>query len=155
VSLNAAALFAAVTSKAQALGIFDAVAGHEPVSPPPETGLYAAAWASDLTTVPRRSGQATTSARLEITIRVYRNAGQVTLIDGDSVDPAILDAVDQLIGALIGDFDLGEGVELDVLGAHGAGIGAKAGWMRQDTAQVRVMDVTVPIISDDLWPQTR
>ena len=151
-ALDAAGLHAAVIDHAAALGLFDRVAGHEP-SNAPGRGLSCAVWVDDLRPIPRRSGLATTSARLAFLARVFRPLPAV--VDGDRVDPEILAAASALIGSLIGDLDLGASVEVDVFGAHGLPLVAKPGYLTQDAAVYRVIDVTVPLIVDDLWPQAR
>lgn len=151
-TLDTAGILTAVVDHAASLGVFDRVAGHEPANPP-GLGVSCAVWVADLRPVPRRSGLSGTSAALTLTARVFRPVADAS--DGDRVDPETVAAADALIGSIVGDLDLGEAVDIDVFGAHGAQLGARAGYLRQDDTTYRVLDVTVPVLVDDLWPQAR
>lgn len=149
-ALGATAILAAVQSHALASGLFERVNGHEPKSAP-GNGLTCAVWVQDLRPVAAASGLATSSARLECQVRVYSN---MLAEPQDAIDPRLLGAVDALLTAYHGDFELGGLVRnVDVFGEHGDQLGAKAGYLPQDNRLYRVMDITLPLICNDLWSQ--
>jgi len=151
VTLDAQGILDAVQSHALASGLFETVNGHEPKSAP-GNGLTAAVWVETISPVRGRSGLAATSGRLELTLRVYQN---FISEPQDAIDPAVLGAVDVLIAAYSGDFELGGLVSnVDLLGANGAPLSAKAGYINQDSTLYRVMDITLPLIVNDIWSQS-
>ncbi|UVS81845.1 hypothetical protein [Actinokineospora sp. UTMC 2448] len=143
----------AVVSHAESLGAFERVNGFEPGAPP-GPGLHAAVWVQDITPVPRASGLAATSVRLELALRTY---SRVEVEPPDEVDPTMTRAIGQLMTALTADFDLGGTVRnVDVLGAHGPALGAQAGYSRFPASGelYRVMTLTIPVIINDVFPQS-
>lgn len=148
-SLGITGILDAVVSHALATGLFDAVNGYEPKSAP-GSGLTAAAWVQSLDPV-RGSGLASTSVRVALTVRFYANM----LADPqDAIDPYVTNAADVLMGAYSNDFDLGGTVRnVDLLGEHGEGLRAQAGYLEQDRTMYRVMDITLPLIVNDVWGQ--
>jgi len=59
-----------------------------------------------------------------------------------------------MFGAYCGDFTLGGLVrQVDIRGAHGAGLSARAGYLEQDSAVFRVFTISVPLIVNDLWKE--
>ena len=146
----------ALVDHASTLGVFDRVAGHEPDNPPGR-GLTCGLLVDDFRPIPRRSGLNITSARLVFLARIYRPLGDPA--DADRIDPEVLDATSALVASLIGDLDLTVTdleVEVDVFGAHGIPVAAKPGWLTPpDGPTYRVIDVTIPLVVSDLWPQAR
>jgi hypothetical protein len=143
------ALFSQVTSHAQSLGVFPGgVNGHAPESPPGPAAAYST-WLSDIKPVPQASGQDGITGRVEFTGHIFIRSRSRPL---DEVDPeAMLLAVD-LIAAYSGDFTLGGSVmEVDLLGAYGAPVGAQAAWADFQGTPFRVMETTLPLIVDNLW----
>ncbi|MEV7154911.1 hypothetical protein AB0N77_09830 [Streptomyces misionensis] len=139
----------AALSHAQSLGLFDQVLGHEPVSAP-GSGLIYALWVKRITPIPARSGLDTMSVRLELAGRVYIPADTEPQ---DDVDVALTAAVDGLMNAYAGDFELGGSVaNVDLLGMHGAPLAADFGYARFDTTY-RVATLTVPLIINDAWTE--
>ncbi|MFI9235769.1 hypothetical protein [Streptomyces sp. NPDC053079] len=138
-----------VISHAMASGYFERVNGHEPQNAP-GNGLTAAVWVDGITPV-RTSGLGTASARLIFNVRLYTPMVQEP---ADAIDPNLTAATDALMRAYIGDFQLGGTVrQVDVLGQHGAALEARAGYIQQDGALLRVITITLPVIVNDLWDE--
>lgn len=149
-SLDLTAYRSAATSHAQSLGLFEQVLGHEPVSAP-GSGLIYAVWVKRVTPIPARSGLNSVSARLELNGRVYMPADSEPQ---DDVDVAVTGAVDGLMNAYAGDFQLGGSVaEVDLLGEYGASFGADFGYARFDSTTYRVATLTVPLILNNVWTE--
>ncbi|BCM70859.1 hypothetical protein EASAB2608_06193 [Streptomyces sp. EAS-AB2608] len=137
-------------SHAQGLGLFEQVLGHEPVSAP-GSGLTYALWVKGIRPIPARSGLDAVTARLELTGRVFLPADTQP---EDDVDVAVTGAVDGLMAAYSSDFQLGGTVaNVDLLGAHGPGLGADFGYARFDSTTYRVATLTVPLIINDAWTE--
>jgi hypothetical protein len=155
-SLGAAAIVDAVISHALATGQFARVNGFEPKSAP-GSGLTAAVWADTLGPYPAGSGLAQTSGRVVLKIRLYTS---MLSEPQDAIDPALLDAVDVLMAAYSGDFTLGGLVRnVDLLGAAGggaagAGLTAQAGYLNASGQLMRIMDISLPVLVNDLWSQS-
>ena len=148
--LGAQGLVDALVTHAQASGRFETVNSHEPKSAP-GNGLRVAIWADKVTPV-RTSGLNITSALVTLMVRVYSN---MVSEPQDAIDPEIVGAVDVLMAAYSGDFELGGlAREVDLLGAYGAGLSAQAGYLNQDGRLYRVVTITVPILVNDAWTQS-
>ena len=145
-------LYSEVTSHASTLGIFPAgVTGHAPESPPGAGAAYAV-WLSAITPLPKLSGLAATSGRIEFTGHIYEKARARPL---DQVDPAILLLATDLIAAYSADLTLGGTVmAVDLLGAYGTPLQSEVVFADFQGVQLRVAEVTLPIILDDLWSQS-
>lgn len=149
-SLDASALFEAVRSHALATGLFDRVNTHEPANAP-GNGVTAAIAFMRLGPVAAASGLDVASARLELAVRVYNPELQMPY---DDIDPAVLNAASILIGVYAGDFTLdGIARDVDIFGAHGAGLDSRAGFVPIDGTQYRTVTITLPIIINDLWDE--
>ena len=148
--MNTKAIIEAVATHALKTGWFERVNQHEPKAGPPE-GLTCAIWAQRLGPVPSGSGLASTTARLEMNVRIYTN---MLYEPADSIDPRIVGAVDDLMGAYSGDFTLGATIRnVDLLGQAGPGLEAVAGYLTLDQRLYRVMTIHVPLIVNDAWTQ--
>lgn len=148
-ALDTKGIVAAAASHAQTLARFEQVLRHEPKNAP-GAGMTLAIWAQNLRPARQRSGLASTSVRLELAERIYLN---FRAEPEDEIDERLLDATDALMGAYSGDFDLGAGVDVDLLGAHGDPMQAAAGYLEQDSKVYRIMGITLPLIVNDLWSQ--
>lgn len=149
-TINSAAIFAALESHAQASGLFDRVNGHEPRNAP-GNGLTCAFWFAGLVPIPAASGLAATSARLTFTARIYLPA---LAEPQDAIDPAILSAADTLMIAYSGDFTLGTAIrDVDLLGHSGLQLSAQPGWLDMAEAKFRTVDITIPMVINDAWAQ--
>lgn len=149
-ALNSQALVDAIASHALTLGVFDRCQQHEPKSAPGH-GLSCAVWAQQIQPVPRVSGLAVTAARVEFCVRLYAN---MLREPQDGIDPALMGALDLLMAAYSGDFTLGGLVHMvDLLGAYGEPLAARAGYLSQDNRLYRVFDITLPCVVTDCWDQ--
>jgi hypothetical protein len=148
VALDLTAYRNAAMSHAQSLGLFTQVLDHEPVSAP-GSGLIYALWVTDAAPIPDRSGLTSVSVRLELNGRVFMPAD--TEPQG-GVDIAVTDAVNGLMNAYAGDFELGGTVaEVDLLGAYGTPLRARFGYTRLDSTTYRVATLTIPLVLNDVW----
>lgn len=149
-SLNVTGIWDAVVSHADTLGIFERVIKHEPRNAP-GLGLTCAIFAGPFGPVPAASGLSLASARVAFVARVYNPALQQPY---DDIDPVSVDAAAQLMGAYAGAFTLGGLVRnVDVFGAAGPALGAAPGYINQDGKLFRTMDVTLPMIVNDVWSE--
>lgn len=149
-ALNSQALVDAIVSHALALGVCERVNAYEPKSAP-GNGITAAVWVQQIQPVARLSGLAITSARVEFTVRLYTN---MLKDPQEDIDPALMGAVDLLMAAYSADFTLGGLVHsVDLLGAHGEPLFARAGYLSQDNRLYRVFDLTLPLVIADCWEQ--
>lgn len=146
--MDVAGIFNAMESHALAVGVFDRVNTHEPKSAPGH-GLTCALWMQRLRMI--SSGLTSASVALDFLVRIYTSM----LSDPqDAIDPEVLVALDTLGAAYVGDFTLGGLVRaVDVRGIEGVPLGAQAGYLKQDQTQFRVMDVTVPLLVNDVWSE--
>lgn len=150
-SLNVTGILDGIVSHAMALGVFDRVQGHEPKNPPGH-GLTMAVWVDRIGPQPGGSGLSVTTGRLEFIVRLYSNALQDP---ADAIDPNLLAAVDVLLAAYSGDFELGGTVRnIDLLGMQGTPLSGRAGYLTISSTMYRIFDITLPVIVNDLWSQS-
>lgn len=156
--LNTRAILAPILDHAAASGLFDSSQRHEPKRAP-SVGTAFAMWVDKIDPIPS-SGLDTTSMRLTVLGRVY---GSMLAEPQDDIDPDLSDAVGALIGALVGDLELngpdGTGPSvcrsIDVRGIHGVPLAAQAGYVEQDKALYRIYTITIPVLIDDVWSESR
>lgn len=147
-SLDTPGLFAALSSHAETLGLFDRVNNHEPHNAP-GSGLTYALWWMRLGPV-QSSGLSSTSGLVTFMGRIHRPAPQPQ----DQVDLDVLAATDALVAAYSADFTLGGLIRaVDLAGQTGTSLSAQAGWLVVDTTTYRTSDITIPLIVNDLFPQ--
>lgn len=139
----------ALASLAIATGHFQTVNQHEPKNAPGH-GLRAALWVQTYRPA-RKSGLSATSMRLEYRLRIYQN---MLMEPQDAIDPTVLAATDACFEAYSGDFTLGGLVrQVDLLGSDGNPLSAVAGYLNIDNKMHRVMDITIPLILNDVYDQ--
>jgi hypothetical protein len=147
--MNVQTLFDNMQSHALASARFASVNTHEPKSAPGTH--HAALWVQSVSPV-QASGLNSTSGRVEFRLRIYNNMLSEPM---DAIDPDILTATDELLTAYSGDFSLNGAVrKVDLLGAFGTPLSAQAGYINQDGKLLRVMDITIPLIVNDVWSQS-
>jgi hypothetical protein len=149
--MDLSAILSAIESHALRLGVFETVNTHE-LKSAPGTGLRCEIWNQSGGPALRGSGLQQTSAVLLWQIRVRTN---MLAEPQDRIDPEVMGAVDLLITAYSAGFTLGGLVRnVDLLGAAGqGGLRWQAGYLRQDQGVYRVMDVYLPTVVNDAWPQ--
>jgi hypothetical protein len=149
-ALDIRTILDAVESHALASGYFAAVNGHEPKSPP-TSGITCAVWVEQIGPARGGSGLNSTSSRLALYVRLYSSLVQQPV---DAIDPDLMTALDTLMAAYSGDFELGGLVrQVDLLGTYGDPLSARAGYLAEGGAEYRVMTITLPLIVNDLWTQ--
>lgn len=151
-SIGIVDLLDAVVSKVQGTGYFASVNSHEPKNAPGQ-GISAAVWIQNVSPI-KSSGLATTSGRVQFSVRLYSNM----LSDPqDDIDPDLVAALDAVLADFSGDFDLGlSNVRyVDLLGSYGDPLSANAGYIDQDKRIYRVFTVTLPVIVNDIWEQVK
>lgn len=141
-----------VESHALASGHYSRVNRHEPKSKNAATdGITCAIWVQRITPIGDGSGLAESSVRLELTVRSYAS---MLAEPQDEIDPRVVDAADALMAAYHGDFQLGgEARHVDIFGAYGERLEATAGYLSLGGMLFRVIDIRLPIVLDDLYPQ--
>lgn len=149
-AINPEGTLSAVTSHASALGVFDAVNGHEPMRKPGR-GITAAFWVQSVGPARGGSGMSSTSIRLAVRGRLYTSLLTKPL---DRIDPNLLGACGKLMAAYSSDFTLGGIVrKVDLLGQFGDGLEANAGYLQHDDGTYRIYDINLPLIINDVWEQ--
>ncbi|MER7813798.1 hypothetical protein [Streptomyces sp. NPDC096153] len=147
--LNVAEILDKIVSHAMATGLLEKVNGHEPDNAPPP-GLTAAVWADQIEPV-RASGLDSVTTRLVFNVRLYSS---LQVEPADAIDPALIDAVDTLCAAYVGDFTLGGLVrDVDIFGTYGTPLSTRAGYLQQAGVMYRVMTISLPVVVNDLWSE--
>jgi hypothetical protein len=114
---------------------------------------FAAVWLGGLAVAPERSGTANTAARVELFVRLHRNAlGDAAAMAATEI--ALLTAQDAILASLIGDLRLDGSMWLDIKGQTGDAIKAATGYLTLDNKLHRVTTMTVGIVVDDAWPES-
>jgi hypothetical protein len=151
VTLNIQDIIDASVSHAQRTGYFDSVNSHEPKAAP-GNGVTCAIWVNAIDPI-RAGGLASTSLRLELNVRIYTSMLQEPQ---DTIDVNAVLALDSLMGSYSNDFQL-DGLAalrmVDLLGAYGAGLSARAGYLNADGKLNRVFTIVLPLIMNDIWEQ--
>ena len=149
-AFNFQGLVDAVASYAGTTGEFDAVNTHEPKAKP-SNGVTCSIWIAELAPIASASGLNSVTGLVTMTMRIQR---PFLSQPADQIDPLILQACASLMGVFAGGFTMGETVrDVDLLGAHSQGLHAKAGYVNQDNTVFRIMDVTLPLVVNDLFPE--
>lgn len=153
-TVDVRALFTAVISPAQRLGVFDKVNGSEPKNAG-SSGVICSYWLDTFAPIAAQSGVDRTTMGLVFQARIQMSA---LAEPADEIDPLVLDATSKLMDAYHGDFDLGlpDGSELDLLGAWWAGgLAARAGYIDLGQTKYRAMILSVPVTVRDAYIQVR
>lgn len=140
------ALYAALESHAQQVGVFERVNTHAPANAPGNgvsCSIELASWAP----YAQGSGLNATTSRFTFTVQVFSSLLQKPL---EGVDPQVLTALATLVAAYSGAFTLGGLVrDVDLFGMQ-----AQAGYIPDfEGKSFRVISLTVPIVINDTWVQ--
>lgn len=138
-----------VASHAAGTGWYEQVNRFEPqVSP--ANGMTAAVWLERIVPV-RSSGLASTSVLVVLTLRQYQSLRTEPI---DAIDPNMTKAASALMGAYTGDFTLGGNIrKVDLFGANGTPLEGNAGYLELDGLSIRVFDITIPLVVNDVFDQ--
>lgn len=140
----------AVVSDVQRSGYFDRVNTHEPKSAP-GSRMTAAIWYQSIDPIPLISGLASTSARIVFVLRLYQNWISEPQ---DMIDPRMHQAAANIMRRYHDDFDFGGIIRnVDLLGSFGVALAAQSGFLDINGTMHRVIDITIPCIVNDVWPQ--
>lgn len=150
-TLSIDAITGALADKALVLGVFDTVNSHE-VKNPPGTGITCEIVFGAFELVASRSGLQDVSFKLTYKVRLRTTWAQQPT---DGIDPALLKACDALLASYIGGVTLGGLTNaIDLLGlAGGTPIAAQSGYIDQGGVMYRIVEITLPLIVDDLWTE--
>jgi hypothetical protein len=149
--LDSVGIFSALSSHAMKSGLFESVNGHETVSAP-GNGLHYETWYNRISPVRGGSGLNLTSALVIFNGRIKCDAMREPR---DGVETDVLTATDRLLLAYSGQFQLAlSNVRaIDLLGLSGVQLEARGGYLKMDTRDYRVSEITIPIIVSDVWEQ--
>lgn len=138
-----------VTSHARAVKKFQRVNGHEPKSAP-GNGLHCATWLDTIEAI-ELSGADQVSVVVVFTVQLYSNFVQKP---EDGIDPGLVNALDALMSAYVGDFELGgKARNLDIFGSSGFKFQARAGYVDIDGKKYRTIEITLPYLVNDAWAE--
>jgi hypothetical protein len=139
-----------ICSHALSTGYFESVNQHESKQSP-GNGISAAVWVDRIRPI-KTSGLATTTIRLDLMFRMYSSTYQEPY---DEIDPNLTRALDTLLQAYCGDFEIGGQVrQIDIFGAYGTELETRSGYMNLDGKEFRVFSIRIPLVIDDLWSQS-
>lgn len=141
----------ALVSHMLASGHFESVNGAEPGAMPGNSGLAGAVWFTRIRPIGEASGLASVSIVMTMNVRLFTSLNTSPF---EEIDPAMVSCVDDLMNAFIGDFTLGGLVRcVDVLGMYGTMLESQSGYVETDQVKLRVVDITVPLVIDDVWTE--
>lgn len=141
---DAIALFNSLTGLAMQLNRFQNVNNHEPENAP-ANGLYCSITLGPIKAI-GTSGLNSVSGQVTFLSRIWKSAAVRPL---DSIDPAVLAATSALMGAFCGSFTLSGSVRNIDLFA----MGAQPGWINFTGKEFRVMEITSPVLINDMWTE--
>jgi hypothetical protein len=150
-------IFDAVFSEIQQSGYFDKVNDWEPKGRPGR-GITAGLWVDTMDPLSAASGLSATACNITFILRAYKNIAN-QLKPGvpalqDAIDRHMLKAMSNMARRFHGDFDFQDTIRnVDLLGYFGRALSIKAGYLEQDKVWYRTMDLIIPCIVNDVWPQ--
>jgi hypothetical protein len=149
-SLDLVSLTDQLASYAGSSGYFDRVNTHEPKSAP-GNGMTAALWLDSFEPARGQSALDSTTLRVVFVLRPYLS---MLTEPQDGIDARIVAAINALVNSISGDFDLGGNVRcVDLLGLAGIPLSAQAGYLDQDGKKYRTLELTIPLLVNDVWTQ--
>lgn len=149
-SLDVETILDKVVSHAAASGLFERVNTHE-VKNPPGRGLTCEIWSDIERPIGSASGLDSVTVLMVLMVRI--RAPWLTEPQ-DALEPEMVRAVDTLCTAYCGDFTLDGAVrQVDIFGAYGMQLEARAGYLRQDGTEYRIKDIVLPLVVNDVWAE--
>lgn len=137
-------LFSQVRSTAKKLGLFSSVIGHDPENAPP-AGVSCSIMLGPVKPV-TSSGLAAVSGQVTLMVHVWAFAQKRPL---DELDPSVLAATCSLMGAFAGGFTLNGTVrEVDLFAMT-----AQPGYVNFEGKEFRTVQISVPLIVNDMWTE--
>lgn len=150
-TLDTSGILDGIVSPLLSTGLFENVNTQEPATFP-GSGLYASVWIDYIGPAPIDSGLSSTSGLLKFKIRLMTS---LQSLPTDMIDPSIIAATDVVLSMFSSGFTLGGRVRnVDLLGATGTSLSCQSGYLRIDGTVSRIVDITLPLIINDLWGQT-
>jgi hypothetical protein len=141
----------ALKTHAAASGIYEAVTGHGVVEPH-AGGL--AWWCMVDDIFPYAAGSGLNTVTACVVYKIITTLNDSTTDPQELVDPLVANGADALLRLYMSNFTLGGLVRnVDIMGAAGVRVSAKAGWMTLDNARYRAMIITLPLIVNNLWDE--
>lgn len=133
-----------------------AVLAYEPRSRIDYAGIgsptVAAGWLGRISALPSRGGLASTSARINWSLALYRNAiGDPAAMA--ATERAALTAVDAIIAAYFANIQIAADAWFDPKGQTGDAVAAEPGYLTIDNQLNRVTVITVGIVVDGAWTE--
>lgn len=153
-NVDAGAIIAAVKGRLMAIGIFDTVNGHEPVSSP-GLGQHASVYLGPIRPTDR-SGLSSTSLVMLIMVRIWISAQAQ---DRDDTEIKLASATSASYGALIAGFQLADATgvptacAIDIRGMAGTRMESVPGYANFDGTEYRVQTITVPVLVENVWDE--
>lgn len=112
-------------------------------------GLVAEIWFNNISPARTASGLNSVAARMQFNIRLRTPTARG---NSDQLDPLLIEAVDKLMANYCKDFKLGGIVRnVDVFGETGTELESNSGYITIDDVEYRVVDITLPLIINDVW----
>lgn len=145
-------LFDAVVSVFQRTGYFSKVNKHEAKRRPGKR-LEAAVWFQNMRGVGAISGLKSTTALVTFIGRIYSDMLQEPQ---DMIDPEVMRAASSVMRQFNGNYDFGLHPtvrNVDLLGETGSQLDATAGYLTIGNTMMRVVDIIIPVIVNDVWEQ--
>ena len=148
--MNVGNTLSALTSHAKKLGIFNSVEDEELESAP--TGnLALVIFPASGQTVPKRSGLDMTSMSTIFTARMYANKS-LSIVSG--ISRKMVDALDKYLAGLHTDLELGRtDTHIDLFGIDTNKLSWTTGFTPLQDGLYRTIEITIPILFDDVYTQ--
>ncbi len=141
---QAKALFTAIQSYAEQLGIFQATETHDPWNAPGNR-LFCSITLGPIRPV-ASSGLAAVSGQVTLLVRVWSGAEQKPL---NNIDPEVLSAVCALMGQFAGGFTLGGTVrDIDLMA-----MSAQPAYVDFEGKPFRTVEIQLPIVINDMFTE--
>ena len=148
-ALASASVLNKLISHVKRVGVLKNVLAHEPKSAPPFG--TASVFLREVRAIQQGSGLNKTNALVVWNVRLYQN---MLKEPQDEIDTGLLDTMDLLLTSFNQDFTLEGAVKsVDILGISGVGLGAEAGYVEIDRKMYRIIDITLPLLMNNVWTQ--